>query len=333
MSIRIGINGFGRIGRAVCRLSVKDPEIEVVQINDLSPPETLAHLLTYDTVHGTFQGEVESGEDFILINGKKVLCSQGEEPKAIDWGKSQVDFVLECTGRFRDRQHCEDHLSSGPKRVVVSAPGKDSDVTLVYGINHTMYDPERHVLVSNASCTTNCLAPVAMVLDENFKISKGFMTTVHSYTNDQRLICASHKDLRRTRAAALNQIPTTTGATKALGLVMPQLKGKIDGIAIRVPTPNVSLIDLVVQVEKNTSIQEVNQCFQEATRSSLKGILDYCEAPLVSGDFNGSQFSAVIDALSTNVMEGNLVKVLAWYDNETAFSQRMIDLTKYIAGY
>ncbi|MCP5468374.1 MAG: type I glyceraldehyde-3-phosphate dehydrogenase [Deltaproteobacteria bacterium] len=332
MSIRIGINGFGRIGRAVCRLSLEEPDIEVVQINDLSPPGTLAHLIRYDTVHGTLKADVETSEDAIFIEGKKIHCSQGQEPKAIDWSQSEVDIVLECTGRFRDRSHGEDHLASGVKRVIVSAPGKDSDITLVYGINHQDFDPEKHFLVSNASCTTNCLAPVAQILDQKLGIVKGFMTTVHSYTNDQRLICASHKDLRRSRAAALNQIPTTTGAAKALGLVLPNLKGKIDGMAIRVPTPNVSLIDLVVEVKKESSIEQINQFFQEAANSSLKGILDYCEAPLVSGDFNGSKFSAVVDALSTNVMDKNLIKVLAWYDNETAFSQRMIDLTKYIVG-
>lgn len=330
MVTRVGINGFGRIGRSVFRLASEDPEIEVVKINDLSPPSTLVHLIKYDSVHGKFNADLEANEQGIRVGQRQVLCSSSADPTQIDWSEAKVDIVLECTGKFRDRTTCEQYLKNGAKKVIISAPGKNDDVTIVMGVNQEKYDSKAHKIISNASCTTNCLAPVAMVLDQNFKIRRGFMTTVHSYTNDQRILCGAHKDLRRARAANLAQIPTTTGGAKAIGLVLPHLKGKLNGMAIRVPTPNVSLIDLVVEVEKSTSAEEINAVFAKATKTSLRGILDYSDEPLVSIDYNGSTFSAIVDGLSTSVLEGNMLKVLAWYDNEIGFSQRMIDLAKFV---
>ena len=330
MGIRVGINGFGRIGRAIVRLAYQDPLIEIVHINDLTPRDQMAFLLKRDDVQGTFPGQVETTEDGLRVDGKDILCSSGLEPKEIPWGKSRCDIVLECTGKFRDRPQSSGHLRDGVKKVIVSAPGKGSDITIVMGVNQDQYQADKHQIISNASCTTNCLAPIAMLLDESLGIQNGFMTTIHSYTNDQRVLSGPHRDPRRARAAALNQIPTTTGAARAIGLVLPQLDGKLEGISIRVPTPNVSLVDLVVLVKKAGNIEQLNEMFQEAAQGRLKGILDYSDEPLVSSDYNGSTFSGVVDGLSTNVVGENLVKVLAWYDNENGFSSRMIDLTKLI---
>jgi len=330
MAIRVGINGFGRIGRTITRLALHDTDVEIVKVNDLTPIQEMAHLLKYDSVHGTLDASVEAREDSILIAGKKILFSRTSDLKKLDWKDAGVDIVLECTGRLNGKADCQYHIDGGAKKVIISAPADSCDITLVMGVNNTEYDPVKHDVVSNASCTTNCLAPVAKILDETFTIRHGLMTTVHSYTNDQRIIDGGHSDPRRARAGALNQIPTSTGGAKAIGLVLPRLKGKLDGMAIRVPTANVSLVDFVAELEKPTSAKELNEQFKKAAHGSLKGILDYSEEPLVSSDYNGSHFSSVVDGLSTKVLDGTLVKVLAWYDNETGFSQRMIDLTKYI---
>ena len=332
MAIRLGINGFGRIGRAVLRLAQADPNFEVVHLNDLTDVGHMAHLFQYDSVQGRFSGEVKTQDQNIIIDGRTIHCSQGTSPQEIPWDQTGCDLVLECTGHFRTREQCKGHLKGSVRKVILSAPGKGVDATFVVGVNHQSYDPEKHQIVSNASCTTNCLAPLAMILDENLGIQHGFMTTVHSYTNDQRVLDGPHPDLRRARAAALNQVPTTTGAARAIALVLPHLQGKLEGLSIRVPTPNVSLLDLVVQVEKDTSIDMVNGFFREAAEGALKGILDYIEAPLVSSDFNGTKVSASLDAPSTNVIGKRLVKVLAWYDNETGFSRRMLDLATQMAN-
>lgn len=330
MGIRVGINGFGRIGRAILRLAAGDPYLEVVHINDLTPTDQMAFLFKRDDVQGTFPGKVELTETGFRVEGRDILCSNATDPKEIPWGQSHCDIVLECTGRFKDRPYSAEHLRDGVKKVIVSAPGKGSDITIVMGVNQDQYRPDQHQIISNASCTTNCLAPVAMVLDETYGIINGFMTTIHSYTNDQRVLSGPHHDPRRARAAALNQIPTTTGAARAIGLVLPHLAGKLEGISIRVPTPNVSLVDLVTLVSKEADIKGINEMFQQVSQGRLKGILDYSDEPLVSSDYNGSTFSGVVDGLSTNVIGGNLLKVLAWYDNENGFSSRMIDLTKMI---
>jgi glyceraldehyde 3-phosphate dehydrogenase len=329
MSLRIALNGFGRIGRTIFRLAAGDPDIQFVKINDLAPTEDLAHLLKFDSVHGRFDGEVKAAGDHIEVNGKSIQCMKTADVTKLDW--KGVDIVLECTGRLDGKADCINHIKGGAKKVIISAPADDSDLTIVYGVNHTKYDPANHQVVSNASCTTNCLAPVVQILDESLGVKRGVMTTVHSYTNDQRIIDGAHKDPRRARAGALNMIPTSTGGAKAIGLVLPHLKGKLDGMAIRVPTPNVSLVDFVAEVKTPTDAKAVNALFQKAAASGpLKGIFDYSAEPLVSTDYNGSRFSSVVDGLSTKVMEGNLVKVLSWYDNETGFSQRMVDLAKYI---
>jgi glyceraldehyde-3-phosphate dehydrogenase, type I len=332
MSIRIGINGFGRIGRTIARLALGDPQVEIAMINDVSPPEVMGFLLKYDSVHMTLPVQVTETDHSITLNGKEIPWTKAMDPKQIPWGQAKVDVVLECTGRLKDRSQCQHHLDQGCKKVIVSAPFNEADLTLVMGVNQDSYDPKQHHVISNASCTTNCLAPVAKVLDEALTIRRGFMTTIHSYTNDQRILDGGHSDLRRARAAALNMIPTSTGGAKAIGLVLPRLKGKLDGMAIRVPTPNVSLVDFVAEVEKATRAEEINRHLEKAAAGPLKGILDYSNEPLVSSDYNGSKFSAVVDGLSTNVIDGSFVKVLAWYDNETGFSQRMIDLVKYIGS-
>ncbi|RUM87896.1 MAG: type I glyceraldehyde-3-phosphate dehydrogenase, partial [Thermovibrio sp.] len=324
-------NGFGRIGRSFYRAIHNDPEIEIVAINDLTDAHTLAHLLKYDSVHGTFDAEVFSEEDEIVIDGRRIKVYANPNPEELPWGELDVDVVLESTGRFRDREGAGKHLKAGAKRVVISAPAKEPDATFVMGVNHKEYDPEKHRIVSNASCTTNCLAPVAKVLFENFGIVSGFLTTVHSYTMDQRLLDAPHKDLRRARAAALSIVPTTTGAAKAVGLVIPELKGKFNGIAMRVPTPDVSIIDFVCVVERETTIEEVNGALKEASENELKGILAYSEEPLVSVDYLGNPHSSIVDGLSTDVINGNHVKVVAWYDNEWGYSCRLADLIKYMA--
>jgi glyceraldehyde 3-phosphate dehydrogenase len=332
MGIRIGINGFGRIGRNVLRASLGDPGLEFVAVNDLTDAKTLAYLLQYDSVHGTLAATVEAREDAILLDGKPIKVLAKKDPKELPWKDLGVDIVVESTGRFTDREGANKHLSAGAKRVIVTAPSKDADVTLVLGVNEQAYDPAKHTIVSNASCTTNCLAPVAKVLLDRFGIKHGVMTTIHSYTNDQQLLDLPHKDLRRARAAALSMVPTSTGAAKALHLVLPQLKGKLDGLAIRVPTPNVSLVDLSVETEQDCDIASVNAAFKQASQGPLKGILKYSEAPIVSIDQNGDPHSATLDAPLTIVSNRRMVKVLAWYDNEWGYSCRVRDLIKFLAS-
>jgi glyceraldehyde 3-phosphate dehydrogenase len=333
MTIRVAINGFGRIGRNFFRTCFNDPAIEIVAINDLTDSKTLAHLLTYDSIHGKFQADVQYGSDSLTVNGKQIQILAIKDPNALPWKDHRIDFVIESTGRFTDRQGAKQHLTAGASRVIISAPAKDPDITIVLGVNESQYNPQQHAIVSNASCTTNCLAPVAKVLLQEFGIRHGFMTTVHSYTNDQQLLDLPHKDLRRARAANLSMIPTSTGAAKALYLVIPELKGKIDGIAIRVPTPNVSLIDLSVEVERDCDIATVNEAFQHAAQSSLQGYLQVSEVPIVSCDLNGCSYSATVDAPLTSVIGKRLVKVFAWYDNEWGYSCRLRDLIKFLAQY
>ncbi|MSR23829.1 MAG: type I glyceraldehyde-3-phosphate dehydrogenase [Nitrospiraceae bacterium] len=332
MAIRIGINGFGRIGRNVLRASMGDPTLEFVAVNDLTDAKTLAYLLQYDSVHGTLAAKVEAREDAILLDGKSIKVLAKKDPKELPWKDLGVDIVIESTGRFTDREGASKHLSAGAKRVIVTAPSKDADVTLVLGVNEQAYDPSKHTIVSNASCTTNCLAPVAKVLLDRFGIKHGVMTTIHSYTNDQQLLDLPHKDLRRARAAALSMVPTSTGAAKALHLVLPQLKGKLDGLAIRVPTPNVSIVDLSVEVEQDCDVASVNAAFKQAAEGPLKGIMKYSEAPIVSVDQNGDPHSATLDAPLTIVSNRRMVKVLAWYDNEWGYSCRVRDLIKFLAS-
>jgi len=332
MAIRIGINGFGRIGRNVLRASLGDPDLQFVAINDLTDAKTLAYLLKYDSVHGTLKGTVEAKDDQILVDGKAIKVLAIKDPKELPWKDLNIDVVIESTGRFTDREGAGKHLSAGAKSVIISAPAKDPDVTIVLGVNENTYDPKSHHIVSNASCTTNCLAPVAKVLMETFGIKHGVMTTIHSYTNDQQLLDLPHKDLRRARAAGMSMIPTSTGAAKALHLVIPQLKGKMDGLAIRVPTPNVSLVDLTVETEKDCDVASVNDAFRKAANGPMKGILEYSEAPIVSIDQKGNDHSATVDAPLTTVIDKRLVKVTAWYDNEWGYSCRVRDLIKVIAA-
>ena len=331
MAIRIGINGFGRIGRNMLRASWNDPAVEYVAVNDITDAKTLAHLLKYDSVLGTFKEDVRAAEDGILVNGKKVKVLAEKEIAKLPWKDLGVSVVVESTGKFTKRPDVIQHIEKGgAAKVIVSAPATDPDATLVLGVNEKTYDPAKHHVISNASCTTNCLAPVVKVLHEAFGLEKGFMTTVHSYTNDQKILDAPHKDLRRARAAAVSQIPTTTGAAKAVGLVMPELKGKIDGFSVRVPTPNVSLVDFVAVLGKTATAEEVNAAFQAAAAGPLQGILGVTDEPLVSCDFMGDRRSGIVDLLSTKVIGGNLVKVIAWYDNEWGYSCRLVDLAKYI---
>ncbi|HUV51378.1 MAG TPA: type I glyceraldehyde-3-phosphate dehydrogenase [Anaerolineae bacterium] len=330
MSIKIGINGFGRIGRLVFRAAINHPEIEVVAINDLTDSATMAHLLTYDSVHGKLGVEVTAGDDSIEVGGKSIGITSIKNPDDLAWKNFGVDIVAECTGLFLDSESASKHLAAGARKVIISAPAKNPDITIVMGVNSNQYKPAQHHIISNASCTTNCLAPVAKVLLENFGIRCGLMTTIHSYTGDQRLLDFPHKDLRRARAAALSMIPTTTGAAKAVALVLPELSGKLNGLAIRVPTPNVSLVDLVVTVEKSgVTVSDVNQALKTAAEGALSGILGYSELPLVSIDFNGSPLSSIVDGPTTYVVD-NMVKVLSWYDNETGYSNRMVDLAAMI---
>src|SRR5438094_1124306 len=332
MAVRIGINGFGRIGRNVLRASLGDPELNFLAINDTTDGKTLAYHLKYVAIHGTLKATVEAHDDHLVVDGKSIQVLAKKGPKELPWKDLGVDLVIESTGRFTDREGASRHLSAGAKRVIITAPAKDPDVTLVLGVNEQTYDPRSHQVISNASCTTNCLAPVAKVLLENFGIRHGVMTTIHSYTNDQQLLDLPHKDLRRARAAAVSMVPTSTGAAKALHLVLPQLKGKLDGMAIRVPTPNVSLVDLTVETEKDCDTASVNAAFRRAAQGPLKGILDYSEAPIVSVDQNGDPHSATLDAPLTTVMEPRMVKVIAWYDNEWGYSCRVRDLIKFIAA-
>lgn len=330
MTIRVGISGFGRIGRNVFRAAYQRPDVEIVAINNRSTGEILPHLLKYDSVHGVFSADVQYAEDGIFVNGKKIQVVSHSDPANIPWGDLGVDVVIEASGKFNKGSECQKHLNNGAKKVVITAPAKEEDATIVMGVNEQIYNPTQHHIISNASCTTNCLAPVAKVLHENFEIRRGLMTTVHSYTNDQQILDQSHKDFRRARAAGLSIIPTTTGAAKAVALVLPELKGKLNGFAMRVPTPNVSVVDLVIDVEKKTSREEVNAVLKAASASSLKGILDYTDLPLVSSDFNGTSVSSTIDGLSTMVIDETLVKVIAWYDNEWGYSCRVLDLVEYV---
>ncbi len=333
MAVRVAINGFGRIGRMIFRANLDRGEpLEIVAINDLGNPDDLAYLLKYDSVHGSIKNEVSSENEFIVVDGKKYRCCQVADPADAPWGELEVDIVLECSGRFRERDLAQKHIDAGAKKVIVGAPGKKMDATFVMGVNHEEYDPRNHHIVSNASCTTNCLAPVVRVLNDYFGIIHGLMTTVHSYTMDQRLLDALHKDRRRARAAALSMVPTTTGAAVAVAEVIPELKGKLDGLAIRVPTPNVSIVDFVCEVEKTTSVEDVNGALEEASEGFLKGILHVEKNELVSCDFNHSTYSSMVDAALTRVIDGKLVKVLSWYDNEFGYSNRMIDLAVHIGS-
>ena len=334
MAVRVGINGFGRIGRNVLRAAVlmKQQALEFVAVNDITDTKTLAHLLKYDSVHGRFPGTVDAQGDALIVNGKSVKVSAVKEPEKLPWKALGVELVLESTGRFTSRPDAEKHLAAGAHKVVISAPAKGEDITIVMGVNHTKYDPAKHHIVSNASCTTNCLAPVAKVLNDKFGIQKGSMTTIHSYTNDQQILDLPHRDLRRARAAALSIIPTTTGAAKATGLVIPEVQGKIDGISLRVPTPDVSIVELTAEVEKRTDIATVNGAFKRAASAGLKGILAVSDEPLVSVDYIGSFYSSVVDALSTNVIDGTFLHVSSWYDNEMGYSARCVDLLAHIAG-
>ncbi|WP_226678873.1 type I glyceraldehyde-3-phosphate dehydrogenase [Mesobacillus jeotgali] len=331
MAVKVGINGFGRIGRVVFRAALKNPNVEVVAVNDLTDANMLAHLLKYDSVHGTLDAEVSVDGDSIVVDGKRVKVIAERDPAQLGWGDLGVEVVVESTGRFTKRADAAKHLEAGAKKVIISAPASDEDITIVMGVNDDKYDAANHHVISNASCTTNCLAPFAKVLNDNFGIKRGMMTTVHSYTNDQQILDLPHKDYRRARAAAENIIPTTTGAAKAVSLVLPELKGKLNGGAMRVPTPNVSLVDLVVELDKDVTVEEINGALKKAAEGDLKGILGYSEEPLVSGDYNGNPNSSTIDALSTMVMEGNMAKVISWYDNESGYSHRVVDLVDFIA--
>ncbi|HLO12853.1 MAG TPA: type I glyceraldehyde-3-phosphate dehydrogenase [Pseudoneobacillus sp.] len=331
MTVKVGINGFGRIGRVVFRAALNNPNIEVVAVNDLTDANTLAHLLKYDTVHGKLSEDVKVDGEYLVVGAHKVKVIAERDPAQLGWGDLGVDVVIESTGRFTKRSDAAKHLEAGAKKVIISAPATDEDITIVMGVNHDKYDAANHHVISNASCTTNCLAPFAKVLNDKFGIKRGMMTTVHSYTNDQQILDLPHKDLRRARAAAENIIPTSTGAAKAVSLVLPELKGKLNGGAMRVPTPNVSLVDLVAELETDVTVDEINSALKEASEGDLKGILYYSEEPLVSSDYNGSPASSTIDALSTMVMEGSMVKVISWYDNESGYSNRVVDLVDYIA--
>lgn len=331
MKAKIAINGFGRIGRMVFRKAILDDKLDVIAINASYPAETLAHLIKYDTNHGKFEGEVIAEEGAIIVNGKRVQLLSNRNPEELPWKQLNIDIVIEATGKFNSRDKAALHLEAGAKKVILTAPGKNEDVTIVMGVNESALNIEEHDVISNASCTTNCLAPVAKVLDEQFGIENGLMTTVHAYTNDQKNIDNPHKDLRRARACGQSIIPTSTGAAKALSLVLPHLKGKLHGMALRVPTPNVSLVDLVVDLKSDVTIDQINEAFESASKGSLNGVLDITDEPLVSIDFNTNEHSAIIDGLSTMVIGSNKVKVLAWYDNEWGYSCRVVDLTKYVA--
>ncbi|MBC7387011.1 MAG: type I glyceraldehyde-3-phosphate dehydrogenase [Cryobacterium sp.] len=333
---KIGINGFGRIGRKVARLVLERDDIELVAINNLDAPEIAAHLFKYDSVHGTLPYTVKLEGNMLMVETKKgikkIRVYSEKDPTAIDWSGAGVEIVHECTGIFTDKAKAALHLKGSVKRVLISAPSKDADITICMGVNEKAYEPSKHTVISNASCTTNCLAPLVKVIDENFGVKRGTMLTVHSYTSDQRLQDLAHKDLRRARAAALSMIPTTTGAAKAVGLVLPHLKGKLDGLSIRVPTANVSMVDFTAELSKSTTKEAINEALEAAANGPLKGILAVEHAPLVSIDYNGSEISSTIDAELTTVMEGNFIKVISWYDNETGFSARMLDLTAFVAA-
>ena len=334
MSIRVAVNGFGRIGRNVLRAAKKSgrDNLDFVAVNDLTGSETLAHLLRYDSVHGRYPGTVEVSGDGIVVDGDEILVLSEQDPADLPWGELRVDIVVESTGRFRTRELAAKHLEAGARKVIISAPASGEDITIVLGVNHQAYDPGKHHIISNASCTTNCLAPVARVLTERFGFARGLMTTIHAYTSGQAVLDGPHSDLRRARAAGVSMIPTTTGAAKAISLVLPELEGKLDGMAIRVPTPDVSLVDLVAELGTDVSAGEINDALRAAAETDLAGILRVEEQPLVSVDFTGESASSVVDALSTSVMDGRMVKVLAWYDNEWGYSSRVVDLAEFVGG-
>ncbi len=329
--VKVGINGFGRIGRNVFRAALNNPHIEIVAVNDLTDVSTLTHLLKYDTTHGIIDAEVKAGQGEIYVNGRAIKVFAERDPGNLPWASIGVEIVVESTGIFTAKEKASLHLKGGAKKVIISAPATDEDITIVLGVNEQHYDPAKHTIISNASCTTNCLAPFSKVLHEKFGIVKGMMTTIHSYTNDQQVLDLPHKDLRRARAAAENIIPSTTGAAKAIGLVLPELKGKLNGMAFRVPTPNVSVTDLVAELKVNVTVEQVNAALQEAAEGPMKGYLNYSHEPLVSSDYNGDPASSTVDALSTMVVGDNLVKVVSWYDNEWGYSNRVVDLAIYIA--
>ena len=332
MAVNVGINGFGRIGRNFFRAAYKDPSLQIVAVNDITDAKTLAHLLKYDSVHGRFEASVEVKENAIVVNGKEVQVLACKDAADLPWGKLGVEIVIESSGRYTDRDGAGKHIAAGAKRVIISAPAKGEDGTFVMGVNEKTFDPEKHFILSNASCTTNCLAPVAKVLLDNFGIERGLMTTIHAYTNDQKILDLPHKDLRRARAAGMSMIPTTTGAAKAVSLVIPELKGRLDGMAIRVPTPNVSVVDLTAELSKSATVEEINASMKKASEGPMKGILQYVDEPLVSIDFNHDPASSSFDALSTKVIGGKMVKVLSWYDNEWGYSCRLVDLAKYVSA-
>jgi glyceraldehyde 3-phosphate dehydrogenase len=332
MAVKVGINGFGRIGRNIFRTSIGDPDIDFVAVNDLTDTKTLAHLLKYDSVLGNLKHEILSTENGIKVESDQFRVFSEKDPSAIDWESVGAEIVIESTGRFTKAEDAKKHLRGTVKKVIISAPAKNEDITIVLGVNEDKYNPAEHHVISNASCTTNCLAPVAKVIHQKFGIRSAQMTTIHSYTNDQQLLDLPHKDLRRARAAALSMIPTSTGAAKAVALVLPELQGKFDGISVRVPTPNVSLVDVVMVVEKETSAEEVNRALKDAANADLRGILEFCEEPLVSSDFKGNSNSSIVDSEYTKVVGGRMVKILSWYDNEWGYSCRVRDLVKYIAG-
>ena len=331
MAVKVGINGFGRIGRNIMRAAMGDSSIDIVAVNDLTSAATLAHLLKYDSILGNLRADISAQNDRITVDKDEFQVLSVKDPAQLPWKSLGVDIVFESTGLFTDRDNAAKHLTAGAKKVIITAPAKKPDITVVLGVNADTYDAGKHQIISNASCTTNCLAPLAKVIHERFTIRKGWMTTIHSYTNDQQLLDLPHKDLRRARAAALSIIPTTTGAAIAVGEVLPDLKGKLDGISMRVPTPNVSIVDLAALVEKKTSQEEVNNAFREAANGALKGIMQYVEEPLVSVDFRGNPYSSIVDAPYTKVMDGDFVKALAWYDNEWGYSSRCVDLLKFMA--
>jgi glyceraldehyde 3-phosphate dehydrogenase (phosphorylating) len=332
MAIRVGINGFGRIGRNVLRACLGEAKLEFVAVNDITSAKTLAHLLKHDSVHGTLDAEVKVDGESLVVGGKKIKVLAERDPAKLPWKDLGADLVLECSGIFTERSKAAAHLGAGAKKVIVSAPSKGADLTMCYGVNHGAYDPAKHQVISNASCTTNCLAPVAKVLHETFGVKRGLMTTIHAYTNDQRILDLPHEDLRRARAAALSMIPTSTGAAKAIGLVIPELDGKLDGMAVRVPTPNVSVVDLSAELAKPATEAEVNAAMKAAADGPLKGILKYCDEPLVSCDFNGTSYSSIFDSALTRVLDKTFLKVLSWYDNEWGFSNRMRDVAVFVGS-
>ena len=333
MSVKVAINGFGRIGRNAFKVALEEGKgWEVVAINDLTSPDTLAHLLKYDTLYGKFDGEISVADNSILVNGKEIKIFAEKDPEKLPWGEMGVDIVIEATGIFRSKDKAMKHVNAGAKKVIITAPAKKEDITIVMGVNEAAYDPANHHVISNASCTTNCLAPFAKILDEKFGIKKGLMTTIHAYTNDQRILDLPHEDLRRARAAGQSIIPTTTGAAEAVALVLPQLKGKLSGMAMRVPTPTVSVVDLVVELNKTATAEEINNAIKAAAEGELKGILKYSDEPLVSADYRQDPHSSIVDGLSTSVIGGNMAKIIAWYDNEWGYSVRVVDLVSYVVS-